>query len=217
VQNNSVGFCALFGLLAIRMLRFLIDPAGTLNVVAASAMALLIISSVSARGTRSRPCSLLIPPASAPRARPHCRCRWACHHHSISYHVILGHYDVPGQLRDVAHILPVPLGDYDLGNCNFRRANGSSRKACARAGALPSDQFAQLPITPLANFDRPGEIGIIAQTPPQPHIGCIAVALSHLHGSEEVVVAIIDRRVAITDAAPPLQDQVAVIKAADIT
>ena len=93
---------------------------------------------------------------------------------------------------------------------------GSSRKACARAGALPSDQFTQLPITPLANFDRPGEIGIIAQTPPQPHIGCIAVALSHLHGSEEVVVAIIDRRVAITDAAPPLQDQVAVIKAADI-
>jgi hypothetical protein len=71
---------------------------------------------------------------------------------------------------------------------------GSSRKACVRAGALPSDRFAQLPITPLANFDRPGEIGTIAQTPPQPHIGCIAVALSHLHGSEEVVVAIIDRR-----------------------
>jgi hypothetical protein len=34
VQNNSVGFCALFGLLAMRMLRFLIDPAGTPNVVA---------------------------------------------------------------------------------------------------------------------------------------------------------------------------------------
>src|ERR1700730_18396410 len=94
---------------------------------------------------------------------------------------------------------------------------GSSRKACARAGALPSDQFAQLPITPLANFDGPGEIGIIAKTPPQPHIGCIAIALSHLHSSGEVVAAIIDRRAAITGAAPPLQDQVAVIKAADIT
>jgi hypothetical protein len=147
VQNNSVGFCALFGLLPIRMLHFLIDPAGTPNAVAASAMALLIISAIAISG--------------------------------------------------------VPVG--------------SSRKASARAGALPSDQFAQLPITPLANFDRPGEIGIIAQTPPQPHIGCIAVAPSHLHGSEEVVVAIIDRRLAITGAGPPLQDQVAVIKAADIT
>jgi hypothetical protein len=89
VQNNSVGFCAPFGLLAIWMLRFLIDPPGKPNAIAASAMALLIIFSVSAGGTRSRPCSLLIPPASAPRARPHCR--WASHHHSISYHVILGH------------------------------------------------------------------------------------------------------------------------------
>jgi hypothetical protein len=55
-----------WGKVAIRMLRFLIDPAGTPNAVAASAMALLVISSVSAGGTRSRPCSLLIPPASAP-------------------------------------------------------------------------------------------------------------------------------------------------------
>src|ERR1700720_4786999 len=133
------------------MLRFLIDPAGTPNVVAASAMALLIISSVSAGGTRSRPCSLLIPPASAPRARPHCR--WACHHHSISYHVILGHYDVPGQLRDVAMscrcLSAITISAIAISGVPM----GSLRKAGARAGALPSDQFAQLPISPLSNFD----------------------------------------------------------------
>jgi len=27
------------------------------------------------------------------------------------------------------HALPVPLGDYDLGNCNFRRANGLIEKS----------------------------------------------------------------------------------------
>jgi hypothetical protein len=94
---------------------------------------------------------------------------------------------------------------------------GSSRKACARASALPSDQFAQLPISPLSNFDRPGKFGIVAQTPPQPHIGCIAVALSHLHRSEEVVVAVIGRCVAVPGAAPPPQDHIAVIEAAAIT
>jgi hypothetical protein len=40
-----------------------------------------------------------------------------------------GLFDVRGQLRDVAHVLPVPLGDYDLGNCNFRRANGLIEKS----------------------------------------------------------------------------------------
>ena len=43
--------------------------------------------------------------------------------------MILGHYDVPRQLRDVAHVLPVPLGDYDLGNCNFRTRR--QRIACS--------------------------------------------------------------------------------------
>src|SRR5271163_2450443 len=56
----------------------------------------------------------------------------------------------------------------------FRRQQSSR----PRASALPSDQFAQLPITPPANFDRPREIGIISQPPPQPHITGIAIALS---------------------------------------
>jgi hypothetical protein len=30
------------------------------------------------------------------------------------------------------HALPVPLGDYDLGNCNFRRANGLIEKSLRR-------------------------------------------------------------------------------------
>jgi hypothetical protein len=63
--------------------------------------------------------------------------------YSISYHVIPGHYDVPGQLRDVAHVLPVPLVDYDLGNCNFRRANGFIEKGrrWARSQAINSLSF----------------------------------------------------------------------------
>jgi hypothetical protein len=47
--------------------------------------------------------------------------------------------------------------------------------------------------------------------------GCIAVALSHLHGSEEVVVAVIGRRLTVLGAAQPPQDQIAVIEAAAIT
>jgi hypothetical protein len=148
VQNNSVGFCALFGLLAIRMLRFLIDPVGTPNAVAASAMALFIISSVSAGGTRSRPCSLLIPPASAPRARPHCR--WPA--------MILGHYDVPGQLRDVAHVLPVPLGDYDLGNCNFRCANEFIEKGLCLRKRAPKRSIRSASNIAAFEFRSAGEI-----------------------------------------------------------
>jgi hypothetical protein len=115
------------------------------------------------------------------------------------------------------HVLPVPLGDYDLGNCNFRRANGFIEKGLGSRRRAPKRSIRSASNNAACEFRWAGEIRIIAQTPPQPHIGCVAVALSHLHGSEEVVVAIIDRRVAITGAAPPLQDQVAVIKAADIT
>jgi hypothetical protein len=121
------------------MLRYLIDPPGKPNAIAASARALLIISSVSAGGTRSRPCSLLIPPASAPRARPHCRS--ACHHHSISYHVILGHYDVPGQLPCLAGT-SMRLRSRQL---QFQRANGLLEKSLRQPPPKPLDSEAGLP------------------------------------------------------------------------